>query len=341
MAGWFACDADAWAMAVEHMPSPWPREVAVMDARWLHYEGPGLPSPRKLCERWGWFSHSGKPSTKRVRLLLASGEWRDKHQDERRARQGQGEGEVGASQEQAKANNTPAKGEARARQGRGEGHTRVETHSHSQSPPGTSSSVKIPRWVDGWRRGCSGIPDGVTKADIYAMVCRGVEIIMRKPIEKTSKGYGRPLLLVWARLEFPPIGDCRVADPLASSDPHGMLHTVALLRRACGPAEEGGCPHQIFRGHVQGVDGNGSRWRDPPRITPSIVCRLDPKAGSAGATIEDRLEVAREWRDMDYPTVWPGATVTQRRGRGGELPREEQWNLMERMARKIQAEAGR
>ena len=52
---WEKIPRDAWAVTVEQLPKPWPRESAEFDLVFHHAGGHGrIPSRRKLMERWGW-----------------------------------------------------------------------------------------------------------------------------------------------------------------------------------------------------------------------------------------------------------------------------------------------
>ncbi len=182
---------------------------------------------------------------------------------------------------------------------------------------GFGSALTIPSYVVAWTRTkpARSRPKGITQQQLVEFIVAGVEAITGKPPAKVpGKSYGRPLLNLWARLGFQPFGDISECDTLRIS-PGTALGDVRLLSDACRR-----CPADIFRNHLRGVERDGTRWRDAPlRWLPAVVCRLDPKPGSTGATIEDRLAAAREWDEKGRPAPpddrpLEGAIV-RRRGR--------------------------
>jgi len=74
--GFFACPPDAWELAAEHIPHPWPAEAAIADLRWWQDRQrmgreDALPGRPTLRARWGWTDH-------KVRKLLKNRElWAD------------------------------------------------------------------------------------------------------------------------------------------------------------------------------------------------------------------------------------------------------------------------
>ena len=191
--------------------------------------------------------------------------------------------------------------------------------------------MPVPKWIDAWRKRTTGRPKDVTREDLVAFIVAGVEAITGKPpVKVPSKGYGVPLLNMWARLGFQPLGlPVPVAQldehpppkrAIAGSNPAGnttlgdisehdtphisprtALGDVRLLADACRR-----CPAKPFREDLRGVRADGTQWKDAPLSwIPQAVCRLDPPktGGGQGATVEQRLELARKWRADGFPTV--------------------------------------
>ena len=111
MSGWERIEQETWEIVVERLPRPLLREEASQDLRYFagrdRCGAETRPSLRELAARWGWVSRSGKPAVKKVRLLLASGEWEDQYE-------GHSKGTARARRKRMKAANTAAKGTARA-----------------------------------------------------------------------------------------------------------------------------------------------------------------------------------------------------------------------------------
>ncbi|MCK5496070.1 MAG: hypothetical protein KAI80_06640, partial [Hyphomicrobiaceae bacterium] len=156
-----------------------------------------------------------------------------------------------------------------------------------------SDPLPLPAWLQKWKR--TNKYTGTDDA-LLTMVANGVQVITGRPATiSPSKGYGQPVANAWLRLGYPETGDPEAeATHLSSSTGLGI---VALLLDACKR-----CPHKYFRGDVRGFNEDGSTWKDSPHLTPAVVLRLDAKHGK-GASIEMRLQAAREWDADGRPTV--------------------------------------
>lgn len=132
MSRWYRHEAEVWPLVMEGQQRPLDPKVAEMDLRWLAYHGGGIPPGDELATRWGWFSRTGKPSRKRVRLLVAREAWKDEREEAYLKRAGASEGpEQGharATDQQANLDRIEGKGHARASEGPAKGDTRVVIH---------------------------------------------------------------------------------------------------------------------------------------------------------------------------------------------------------------------
>lgn len=303
--------ADAWPLAVDVLVAsgkPWPEELCYFDLRWLYDRKRGrLPGRPALARRWN-------VSDRTARRILADVEgWWDPAKGVQPASNSRPTRVQRASNERPTTDSANADNLAKLSSSRPTSvqpasnerptdvHTRVESQPQPQpQPPSgvekTSRDVHIPNWVDAWRRGARGLPS-VRRADLVRLVVAALETITGRP-GSLSPGYGRPVLNAWRRLGYPEFGPLEVGDDPLDADPSTAIGAIALLARACRE-----CPAPEFRNDVRGVRADGQRWRDPPKLTPQVVLRLDPKSGSQGATIETRLEVARRWHADGCPVI--------------------------------------
>lgn len=306
MAGNVNIPANLWGQQRLHIEGKWPEVLVRLD---LNYwadpkacEGRARPSQRDLADSYGW---------KRGRLRkfmerLAPTE--DPSRTQAGPKQDPADhGDTGTMDEEVP-NEDPARTQRVPSEDPGHNGAPARTSpspspSLFSNPTGScADSVQIPSYVVAWTRTkpARSRPKGITQQQLVEFIVAGVEAITGEPpAQVPSKSYGRPLLNLWARLGFPPLGDISERDNHRIS-PLTALGDVRLLSDACRR-----CPHPFFRGHIRGFDPDGSSWgKDPPTTwTPQIVCRLDPgsKGSGHGATIEQRLEAAREWAEKGRP----------------------------------------
>lgn len=294
--GWIRLDT--WPEIAERLPRPLTTGEALADVRWHFYEGGGLISVDAFAARWGWFSKSGKPSAKRVRLQIRGEQWRDAFLDKTQ------------------------KGKPGANEGQAEGHARGNdsnpnptldpTRTHNDIDE--SDPLPIPKWLLKWRKTAGDVPRSVTNAALAGLAAHAIEALTGRPLPRwpPSMGHGRPALNAWRRLGFAAIVD---ADPESRhTGPRYALGQLALLVEAAKDS-----PDQLFRNHIRGVRASGERWKETPRLTAGVVWRMDPPKTS-GATIEDRLIAALEWHDAGRPVSDDGLALPSFDARGGEKP---------------------
>jgi hypothetical protein len=146
MPGWYRAEASWWGIIRETIPRPWTREAALMDLRWMadreHVGGPKRPKTDTLAAEWGWYSKSGKPSEKRIRLLIRSAEWVDDH---KRPAEGQRKASGRPAEGQPINGQTLAESEARPAEGQRKASGRPAEGRHARSDPPTPSPNTAPK----------------------------------------------------------------------------------------------------------------------------------------------------------------------------------------------------
>lgn len=137
----------------------------------------------------------------------------------------------------------------------------------------------IPDWVPPARE-CKPY----TRSQVLEMVLEAIACIKGvKPNALRAKSSAGPVIGLWKGLGRPA--------------PEVFLADLDLVARACRESPQG-----LFRNDVQGVRIDGTRWRPDDSRHTAMVCRRSPPANSGGATWDDRLEAARAWEKLGFPT---------------------------------------
>ena len=185
---------------------------------------------------------------------------------------------------------------------------RAETEIREETEEARERAPSVPDWLSKWLR--SDVAGRLIRSsvsspwDVYRALGLSLEGLRGKP-GNVVQSAARPVLRLWREI-------------LEQTD----QPIDAELRLLVEPCEVLGdaarfCPDPIFARDIRGEGWDKGRNRSQ---NVAAVCRLAPKEGSSGATWQERLEVARVWRDAGRPLTMPGGGASSSTG-GGFLHR--------------------
>ena len=187
---------------------------------------------------------------------------------------------------------------------------KTKQQDNKNKPP---SSPPVPSWVPPANQ-----LKPTTRAEALALVLQAIEAITtRTPKPTRAASSARPILALWRGEGRPPLPE--------------LVEDLLLVARW---AKESPDPQAARDIRAEGWEGGTNRSR-----APAAICRRSPPPSSSGATWDERLQLAAEWRDRGFPaqsdTPTTAPTLTPQQAMLAELDRMDEEARLKAEAAKV------